>query len=81
MGMDAPKVTRLLGVVVTLFLLLLSGLAALATPVMTLPSSVTIPEDDATNLVFSVSDTDTNLPLFTTSITASSSIPTLASSS
>ena len=56
MGMDAPKVTRLLGVVVTLFLLLLSGLAALATPVMTLPSSVTIPEDDATNLVFSVSD-------------------------
>ena len=80
MGMDAPKVTRLLGVVVTLFLLLLSGLAALATPVMTLPSSVTIPEDDATNLVFSVSDTDTNLPLFTTSITASSSNPTLVPS-
>ena len=80
MGMDAPKVTRLLGVVVTLFLLLLSGLAALATPVMTLPPSVTIPEDEATNLVFSVSDTDTNLPLFTTSITASSSNPTLVPS-
>ena len=71
-GMDAPKVTRLPGVVVTLFLILMSGLTAhAAAPVMTLPSSVTIPEDEATNLVFSVSDTDS--PLFAVTITAKSS--------
>ena len=72
----APIATRLPGVVCVTLLILLSGLAAhAAAPVMTLPSSVTIPEDEATNLVFSVSDTDS--PLFTVTMTARSSNTTL----
>jgi len=51
---------------------MLSGFAAhAAAPVMTLPSTVTIPEDEATNLVFSVTDADS--PLYTVTITARSS--------
>ena len=74
---DAPKkTTRLPGVVLALLLLVLSGFAVhAAAPVMTLPSSVTIPEDEATNLVFSVTDADS--PLYTVTITATSSDTTL----
>ncbi|MBC8001497.1 MAG: hypothetical protein H7X97_02820, partial [Opitutaceae bacterium] len=73
---DSPKATRLPGFVLAFLFLVLSGFAAhAAAPVMTLPSTVTIPEDEATNLVFSVTDADS--PLFAVTITARSSDTTL----
>jgi uncharacterized protein YpmS len=77
---DAATATSLPGVVLAFLLLLLSGFAVhAAAPVMTLPATVTIPEDEATNLVFSVTDVDS--PLFTVTITARSSDTTLVPNS
>jgi hypothetical protein len=74
---DAPKPTRLPAALLALVLLLLSGFGVqAAAPVLTLPSAVTILEDQATNLVFSFTDDDTN-DYFSVVITASSSDQTL----
>ncbi len=71
-----PSNTRLPGLVCSFLLLFASGFAVhAAAPVMTLPSTVTIPEDEATNLVFSVTDADS--ALFAVTITARSSDTTL----
>ena len=71
-----PSNTRLPGLVCSFLLLIASGFAVhAAAPVMTLPSTVTIPEDEATNLVFSVTDADS--ALFAVTITARSSDTTL----
>ncbi|MGC3957145.1 MAG: hypothetical protein QM813_04020 [Verrucomicrobiota bacterium] len=73
---SAPSITRLPGFVCSFLLLFATSSAVFAAPpAMTLPSSVTIPEDEATNLVFSVTDADS--PLYTVSITARSSDTTL----
>jgi hypothetical protein len=72
----ASSITRLPGFVCSLLLLFATSLAVQAAPpVMTLPATVTIPEDEATNLVFSVTDVDS--PLYTVTITARSSNTTL----